>query len=374
VPSADVRAYVSALQQEAALYADRAFLGGRVPSFVYFGGGTPSYLSGSQLRELFGAIRSVHPWADDAEVTFECEPGTLREPKVQALRELGVTRLSLGVENFDNDLLELNGRAHGARHIQPAFEMCRRAGFEQINIDLIAGMLGESDDNWRHNIESTIALAPDSVTIYQMEVPFNTRIHRAIRAGEDLGGDLASFVTRRRWTAEAFEMLESAGYELSSGYTAVRKGSGQRFVYRDSLWHGADLLGLGVSAFGHIGGAHFQNDKHMPHYVERVSRGELPLQRGMSLSSEHRLIRELVLQLKLGRVEVSYFREKFGTDVIERFRHVLEAHHAAGWSDFDEESIHLSRHGLMRVDRLLHDFFLPEHRPPQMESSRAANA
>src|SRR5690606_19120549 len=114
--SAEVRAYVDGIAREAAMYAGRPFVGERALSYVYVGGGTPSYLSSDQIRALFAGLRASFDWDASAELTYECEPGTVRLPKIEALRELGVTRVSLGVESFDDGLLELNGRAHEARH------------------------------------------------------------------------------------------------------------------------------------------------------------------------------------------------------------------------------------------------------------------
>jgi oxygen-independent coproporphyrinogen-3 oxidase len=366
-PSSEVRAYLDAMEAEAAMYARQPVIGGRRPTFVYFGGGTPSFLSSDQIRQLFSGMRRHLDWTDDAEVTFECEPGTLRQAKVDALADHGVTRLSLGVENFDHELLELNGRAHGERHIEPAFEMARKAGIPQINIDLIAGMLGESDANWQRCIERTIALQPDSVTIYQMEVPYNTRIARTVREGGELGGTLASLATRRRWKDEAFQALRDAGYTLTSGYTAVRDDAAT-FVYRDSLWHGADLLGLGVSAFGHVRGVHLQNDKHIERYIARVNDGELPLQRGLVLTDEERMIRELILQLKLGRVNPDYFATKFGIDVRRRFAGQIAALQEEGHLRDDDSQLALTWDALLQVDHLLPRFFLPEHGGMQVEA------
>ena len=116
-------------------------------SFVYFGGGTPSFLSARQLEQLVGDLSAESPWKDAEEVTFECEPGTLNEGKLEAIRGLGVTRLSLGIENFDDHILELNGRAHRSTEVFRAYDFARKLDFPQINIDLIAGMLGESDEN-----------------------------------------------------------------------------------------------------------------------------------------------------------------------------------------------------------------------------------
>src|SRR5437868_4960879 len=169
----DVETYIDALAREIELYRATAAAGNRALQFVYFGGGTPSYLSVAQLRGLFERVQAVFPWDRAEEVTFECEPGTLQQHKLEALRGLGVTRLSLGVENFDDRILESNGRAHHSAEVFRAYGWARDLGFDQINIDLIAGMVGETWDNWRTCVQKAIELAPESVTVYQMELPFN---------------------------------------------------------------------------------------------------------------------------------------------------------------------------------------------------------
>ena len=174
---------------------------------------------------------------------------------------MGVTRLSLGVENFDDRILELNGRAHRSPEIGVAYAYARRMGFPQINIDLIAGMLGETDENWRANLEKTLDLDPDSVTIYQMELPYNTTISKDLLKGTASvrRAGRINWSTKRRWVAEAFDALERAGYTVRSAYTAVKDPSRTKFVYTDRLWQGADMVGLGVASFGHVNGVHMQN-------------------------------------------------------------------------------------------------------------------
>ncbi len=355
-----VRRYVDALNEEARLYSEQPLVAGRHPLFVYFGGGTPSYLSVEQLEQLFTGLQRHFPWDEAREVTFECEPGTLQETKIRALRSLGVTRLSIGVENFDPEILELNNRAHRAKEIHKAYGLARDAGFPQINIDLIAGMVGETEENWARCVDEVVAMAPESVTIYQMEIPHNTTIYRQMRDGGSEIAPVADWPTKRRWVEEAFARLESAGYHIGSAYTACKSPDVQ-FLYRDSLWHGADMLGLGVASFSHLGGMHAQNLHHLDPYLESVERGELPLHRGLPLSQDESLIRQFVLQLKLGRIATGYFLDAFGVDVRDRFGDVLSQHERGGFLSFENGDIVLSRAGLMQVDRLLHDFFLAEH-------------
>jgi oxygen-independent coproporphyrinogen III oxidase len=359
----EVNDYLDVLAREWELYVQQPAIAGRPLDFVYFGGGTPSFLSTKQLDGLVQRITALTPWTSAEEITFECEPGTLTEAKLSAIRKMGVTRLSLGVENFDDHILELNGRAHRSPEIGRAYAFARSLNFPQINIDLIAGMLGETDENWRTCVEKTLALDPDSVTIYQMELPFNTTISSDLVKGTGRFHDhVATWSTKRRWVREAFEALERAGYHIGSAYTAVKDPSRARFVYRDRLWQGADLAGLGVASFGHINGVHMQNLDAWETYSDAIRRGEIPLGRAYRPTHEERTIRELVLQLKRGSIRPAYFREKYGVDVLDRFRAPLASIGDDGYLQrLDEEQVALTRDGLLRVDVLLHRFFLPQH-------------
>ena len=137
----DIQKYLDAAERELALYTKRPIIGGRLPQFVYFGGGTPSYLSVRQLTSLTDAMKRLLPWDNAEEVTFECEPGTLTETKVKYLKEMGVTRLSLGVEHFDADILELNGRAHREVEIDRAYGWIQETGFPQPYLAPLAALL-----------------------------------------------------------------------------------------------------------------------------------------------------------------------------------------------------------------------------------------
>src|SRR6185369_13850180 len=273
--ASDIETYLNALSREIDLYAQRDGLKGRQFEFVYFGGGTPSYLSNEQLHRLIERINQNWRWDAAREVTFECEPGTLKKSKLETIKQIGVTRLSLGVEHFDDEILSINGRAHKSPEISQAYQWAREVGFPQINIDLIAGMLGETDGKWKTTVEKAIALDADSVTIYQMEVPFNTTIAKEARAtGAD--APVASWATKRAWVEYAFRQFEAAGYVVSSGYTLVKPERHAGFVYRDSLWHGADLVGTGVASFGHFQGVHYQNVDRWEDYIAKIEAGELP--------------------------------------------------------------------------------------------------
>jgi oxygen-independent coproporphyrinogen-3 oxidase len=359
--SSEIMGYLDAALDELRLYAGKPFVGGRKPRFVYFGGGTPSYLSTRQLGHLVEGMKALLPWDEAEEVTFECEPGTLTEPKLQFIRDIGVTRLSLGVEHFEERVLKLNGRAHGEREIPRAYDFARAIGFPQINIDLIAGMMGDTDAGWQHCIDRTLELQPDSVTIYQMEIPYNTTIYREMKEQGHEIAPVATWATKRRWVTRAFEQLEAAGYTITSAYTAAKDPARTKFVYRDQLWAGADLLGLGVASFSHVGGTHYQNQHNFEPYVESLRAGRLPIYRALTPTPEERVIRELVLQFKLGHVDAGYFRRKFGVELRERFAGPLARLVEMGYLTLAGDDLRFNREGLLQADRLVHEFFLPEH-------------
>ena len=134
------------------------------------------------------------------------------------------------------------------------------------------------------------------------------------------------------------------------------------FLYRDLLWAGADMIGLGVASFSHVQGTHFQNEHEFETYCDQVNQGRLPIYRALTPNPEERMIRELILQLKRGRVGTRYFRGKFGVDIQERFAAPVNRLREQGFLVSDTEGLRLNRNGLLQVDRLLYEFFLPEHR------------
>jgi oxygen-independent coproporphyrinogen-3 oxidase len=356
-----IKSYVDTLDREVQLLKDRPGIVGRSLRFVYFGGGTPSYLSAKQLLVLRERLGQWISWDNAQEVTFECEPGTLSLEKVQTLKEIGITRVSLGVENFNDAILEENGRAHLSPEIERAYGWIQQVGFPQVNIDLIAGMVGETEENWQDCIERAIAMQPDNVTIYQMELPYNTVYSQAILDGQ-LASPVADWPTKRRWASEAIDRLLAAGYQFASGNELVKNRDTDHFVYRDNLFRGSDILAVGVSSFGHFQGVHYQNDAEIETYMQTVQEGELPVKRAMVPTAHQLLIREWVLQMKEGRVEIPPFRRKFGVDPLEEFAEPLANQQRAGYLEVDDGEVVLTRKGLLQADSLLPEYFEEQHR------------
>src|SRR6185436_6701268 len=196
-----------------------------------------------------------------------------------------------------------------------------------------------------------------------MELPFNTTISKDVMKGTgQFTQPLAGWEQKRRWVKEAFEMLQAAGYHIGSAYTASKDPSTTKFLYRDRLWQGADMAGLGVASFGHMNGVHIQNFDTWETYSAAVARGDIPLNRAYRPTGEERMIREFILQLKRGSLKPSYFQQKYSVKVLDRFNEQLDSLGEAGYlTEANDEIVALSREGLLRVDSLLPRFFLPQH-------------
>jgi oxygen-independent coproporphyrinogen-3 oxidase len=202
-------------------------------------------------------------------------------------------------------------------------------------------------------------LEPDSVTIYQMELPYNTVISREM-IEKGLDSPIADWPTKRRWVDYAFAQFQERGYRIASAYTLATTRKSCRFIYTDALWHGGDMIGLGVSSFSHFDGVHFQNAHNFEEYISLLESGQFPLVRALPLTEKQKLIREMILQLKTGAIEISYFNRKFGIDIWQEFNPIY------GQLEQDEllvrDRIVLTRRGILQVDHFLSEFFEPDLR------------
>jgi oxygen-independent coproporphyrinogen-3 oxidase len=259
------RSYLDAIQTEAECHAAQLR-----PQTIFFGGGTPTALSTVQLEYLIGGLRQCIDFSNVQEFTIEMNPATVSLEKAGALRALGVNRVSMGVQSWDPALLTTLGRVHSADQAQRSYEILREAGFENINLDLIFGIPGQTREQWRASLEKTIALEPNHASAYCLTYEEDTDYFLRMSRGqyqpdESLEADLFEIT---------MDMLEKAGfchYEISN-YS--RPGCECR--HNLAYWLGEDFLGLGPSAVSTVGMDRWRNVSDTSAYISAVKAGKDP--------------------------------------------------------------------------------------------------
>jgi oxygen-independent coproporphyrinogen-3 oxidase len=258
------RAFLDALLAEVRVHAAAHTV---EPETIYFGGGTPSMLSIGELEYLLGGLRDILPLADLREWTFEVNPATVSAAKASRLRELGVNRISIGAQSWDDAILATLGRAHTAAQAAGTYRALREAGFENINLDLMFAIPGQTREQWRDSLRRTIAMAPAHISAYCLTYEEDTRYFERLQAGEfrrEDERDAAMF-------EDAMDLLDAGGYghyEISN-YARTGRESLHNFGY----WNGDDYLGFGPSAFSTVGARRWQNVPDSAAYIARIAAG-----------------------------------------------------------------------------------------------------
>jgi oxygen-independent coproporphyrinogen-3 oxidase len=290
-------AYVDAVRRRLAdLAAGGLAAMADTPGFgsVFVGGGTPSRLTGEQLAALLDAVRAAVPVAGDAEVSVEANPEDVDASLAQALAGAGVTRVSLGVQSFDGDVLALLDRRHDPEDVPGAVAALRGAGIEQVNVDLIYGTPGETEASWRHTMAAALGLQPDHVSGYALTLSPGTPYWRAVTLGQQPAPD--DDVAAERMDALA-QQLAAAGYERYEVSNWARPGA--RCRHNLATWRGGDYLGVGPGAHSHWQGRRWWEWRAAPTWTARVTAGGDPVGGAQVLSAAERRTERLAAGLRL---------------------------------------------------------------------------
>jgi oxygen-independent coproporphyrinogen-3 oxidase len=263
-----------------------------VPSTIYFGGGTPTALNIAQLELLLRGFHERLELSQLVEWTIEANPGSVSARKAALLKKFGVNRISLGVQSWDEELLKLLGREHNAQQAEESFRILRDAGFTNVNVDLMFGLPGQTDDQWRATLEKTLALQPEHISTYCLTYEEDTEFFLRHARGEfrqDADAD-----------GEFFEMtiaiLEDTGYEHYEISNYARPGF--ESVHNRAYWLGEDYLGIGPSAVSTIGMQRWQNLCDYRAYIDLVLAGQSPRESRENLTDQMKRTERIALSLR----------------------------------------------------------------------------
>jgi oxygen-independent coproporphyrinogen-3 oxidase len=319
--------YLGYLLREIDLQA-RLFADGALVEQLHFGGGTPTYLTDAQMGDLLGHLRSRYAFAPDetGEYSIEIDPRTVDAARIRTLRRQGFNRLSLGVQDFDEDVQRAVNRIQPEALTRDAIAAAREAGFRSISIDLIYGLPLQNVATMAATLDKVVAAAPDRISVYNYaHMPQLFKSQKLIR-----DGDLPDGATKLAMLGLCIERLGAAGYVYIGMDHFARPDDELARAQRDGTLHrnfqgysthaDIDMVACGVSAISAVDGTYAQNEKSLEPYYARIDRGELPVARGLALSFEDRLRREVIQRLMCDfALDLRLLSVRWNVDVAQRF-------------------------------------------------------
>jgi oxygen-independent coproporphyrinogen-3 oxidase len=332
--------YVRAVIQE---IRSSNFAGQRVDT-IYFGGGTPSLLTPSQLDRILSALFARFAIDEATEITLEINPGSATPQTLRDFNRLGINRASFGAQTFDDAELAKLGRSHTASDTLKTFANLREAGFTNVSFDLIAGLPGQKLDQWKRNVEQALELTPEHLSFYLLEVHSGTPLAEHIRRGlqpapdEDLAGVMYQWM---------LEQALRAGYEHYEISNLCRPNFHSR--HNVKYWTGTPYYGFGCSSHSYDGkGCRWSNQRDVRQYVELVERDMSPVVEEQQLSLDEVRAEALFLGMRLMRgIDMRWYRESFGVDLRDEHAEDLDRFCKAGLLEFDGDLIRLTRNGAL---------------------------
>lgn len=305
---------------------------------IYFGGGTPSLLEPTYVENILASAVSVFSVAENAEVTMEMNPATVTPETLAAYRSLGVNRASFGVQTFDDRDLKLLARGHDANDARQTFRMLREAGFENVSFDLIAGLPGQTLENWSRNLDEAIALGPEHISLYLLEIHQSTPLAEQLRTArrpmpdEDLAAEMYELMLDR---------LAAAGYEQYEISNFSRPGFESR--HNTKYWRLDPVYGFGVSAHSFGGHQRYANERDTAKYVELIESNKAAevMREYTDVASEFIF---LGLRLENG-IDLAAYKQRFGVDLQTKYAEELNDMTKSGLVEIVNGNLLLSRKG-----------------------------
>lgn len=343
--------YVSALGREMALHAGGS-VEERVVRSVYIGGGTPTVLQGGQLVEILGNCRKYFAIADDAEITVECNPGTVDFGKLAQVRQAGVNRLSVGVQAHQQKLLDRLGRIHGWKNVEEAVDSARRAGFENLSLDLIFGIPGQSLREWQDTLKHVLALSPQHVSAYNLKIEPDTPIYRDVASGYLVPCD-EELELEMFWYGIDYLTRNGFNHYEISNFALPGREARHNLIY----WRNEEYLGLGPAAHSMLRGERFSNEENVELYIKKLHNNQAVARERQQLSTEEQISETVFLGLRLIEgLDLSKFEQRFGRPLERIFGAELRKLSDLGLIEITENHIKLTEKGLPVANEVFAEF------------------
>ena len=333
---------------------------------IFFGGGTPSIVEPLQLSRLIETCREAFQIAADAEITIEINPGTMMEEKAEGWLQAGINRASVGVQSFiDRELVSLS-RTHNADEARATVRALRSAGFTNLSLDLIAGLVNQSLPDWEYNLSEAFSLRPEHLSLYLLEIKDGTQLYGQIKRGalpapdEDVAAAMYYHICDAAAAAgfEQYEISNFARFALAPDATG-KEPVISRYRSRHNLkyWQGAPFFGIGCGAHSYDGRSRWYNIKRTESYIESVARTGFGVAERIPLSDRDRAVEALFMELRLLEgVDLDVFQAAYGLDVCDQYGADLERLVGAGLVEYDQRRLKLTKRGLVLSNEVFQVF------------------
>lgn len=352
VNQGQVERYLEGLQREIYYYGDMLHSSDKHIATIFVGGGTPTCLMPGQLAGLLELVSRVFTVAGDAEITVEANPGTVTLASLQELRAAGFNRLSLGVQSTHPSLLKLIGRMHDFAQARQAVQFARRAGFANLNLDLIFGLPTQTAAQWRQSVYEILSLQPDHLSCYSLQLEEGTPLAAAVEQGR-----LAACPEERELAMyySAIEILTAAGYRHYEISNFARPGCSCR--HNLLYWHNRPYLGLGPAAHSHLMGCRWGNVEDVDQYFMLLQEGQRPILEIHQLSRREQMEETVFLGLRLLQgVSLQEFYQRFGVPLTEVFAQQIRQLTNSGLVELVSGHLKLTGKGLPLANQVFAQF------------------
>jgi len=330
-----IPAYLEALMTEAEIYAKDSAWQSRPFSTIFFGGGTPSLLQLGQISSLLNHFQKQFNFCPEVEITLETNPNTVNREKLASFLSAGINRLSFGVQSFHTHELNFLDRDHSQNHSLSAFENARQVGFENISVDLIHSLPGQSMQDWRYNLKRTIAIAPEHISAYCLTYEEGTPLSVLKQKGKFKP---AAEERQREIQLTTIDFLEKSGYPQYEISNFAKPGFESQ--HNQKYWDGSPYLGLGPSSHSYAVNQRWWNIANLNGYIKSLKNNILPVQEMETLTSEAFSFEKIYLGLRqMQGVNLRAFEHTTGVSIFQRYRPTLEKFFGA---DFNERESSLT--------------------------------
>ena len=345
----EVENYVNALQKEICNPFKMPESPAEVDT-IYLGGGTPSLLSGRQIGTILETIRRKFSVKSDAEITMECNPGTVTAESLWAFRDLGINRLSIGIQSAVEKELSLLGRIHTFSQAKQAVFWAREAGFTNLSVDLMSAIPGQTIASYEHSLREILALEPQHISSYSLIIEEGTPFFEKYSDNPPVDED-----TDRKMYELTQQMLADRGYARYEISNYARPGFESR--HNTKYWTGEDYLGVGLGASSKIGTFRLKNETGLRRYVSRLSRGETVASVEEILTKEDEQVEFFILGMRCMKgVSLRKYRERFGEDAFARYGKTIQKICDRGLAAREEDRLFLTAKGI-DVSNLVFEMF-----------------